>query len=145
MALLGFPVGANLDTGNINLQLTLMLWAAQFAGPRTAGILWALATWMKWIPVIHWPILSAAGRRWGLVFLALSIALSLALLPLTIVQFQALLGFGGRPIRLDYLVFGWAFVPWLYRRADPADVIRPATWRAWIRELPVNLKRLATG
>ena len=34
VALLGFPFGANLDTGNINLQLTLMLWAAQFTGPR---------------------------------------------------------------------------------------------------------------
>ena len=34
VALLGFPFGANLDTGNINLQLTLMLWAAQFSGPR---------------------------------------------------------------------------------------------------------------
>ena len=48
--LLAFPVGANLDTGNINLQLTLMLWAAQFTGPRLGGLLWALATWMKWVP-----------------------------------------------------------------------------------------------
>ena len=37
VAFLGFPFGANLDTGNINLQLTLMLWAAQFSGPRLAG------------------------------------------------------------------------------------------------------------
>ena len=37
IALLAFPVGANLDTGNINLQLTLMLWAAQFTGPRLGG------------------------------------------------------------------------------------------------------------
>ena len=28
VAILAFPFGANLDTGNINLQLTLMLWAA---------------------------------------------------------------------------------------------------------------------
>ena len=86
---------------------------------------------MKWIPIIHWPILSAGGRRWGLLFLALSIALSLALLPLTIIQFQTLFGFGARPIRLDYLIYLWAFVPWWYRRADPWDVFRPATWRAW--------------
>ena len=32
VAFLGFPLGANLDTGNINLQLTLMVWAAQFSG-----------------------------------------------------------------------------------------------------------------
>jgi hypothetical protein len=141
VAALAFPFAANLDTGNINVQLTLMLWAAQFTGPRLAGLLWALATWMKWIPVIAWPILAPAARGWGLVWLALSIALSLALLPLTILQFQALFGFGSRPPRLDYLVYLWAFVPWLYRRADPWDVIRPATWRGWMRDAPANLKR----
>jgi hypothetical protein len=118
VAALAFPAGANLDTGNINLQLTLMLWAAQFSGPRVAGLLWALATWMKWVPAVFWPILERRARRWGLAFLALSIGLSLVLLPLTIVQFQALFGFGERPIRLDYLVFLWALIPWGYRRLD---------------------------
>jgi len=129
VAALGFPFGANLDTGNINLQLTLMLWAAQFSGPRLGGLLWALATWMKWIPLVHWPILSPGARRWGLVWLAASVALSLALLPLTILQFQALFGFGARPVRLDYLVFLWAFIPWLYRRSgrrSAAAARRPA-------------------
>ena len=127
VVLLAFPAGANLDTGNINLQLTLMLWAAQFTGPRTAGLLWALATWMKWIPVIVWPILGSGAKRWGLLWLAVSIALSLALLPLTIVQFQALFAFGARPIRLDYLVFLWAFIPWLYPRLPgrPSAARRP--------------------
>jgi hypothetical protein len=134
VTVLAFPFGANLDTGNINLQLTLMLWAAQFTGPRTAGLLWALATWMKWIPLIVWPILAPSARRWGLLWLALSVALSLALLPLTIAQFEALFGFGRRPVRLDYLVFLWAFVPWLYRRDDPMDVFRPATWSGWIAD-----------
>jgi hypothetical protein len=138
---LAFPFGANLDTGNINLQLTLMLWAAQFTGPRLAGLLWALATWMKWIPVAFWPILAPRARGWGLVWLALSIGLSLALLPLTILQFQALFGFGARPLRLDYLVFLWALVPWLYRRADPWDVVRPSTWLGWLRDAPANLRR----
>jgi hypothetical protein len=118
IVLLAFPIGANLDTGNINLQLTLMLWGAQFAGPRLGGALWALATWMKWVPVIVWPILGRRTRRWGLIWLALSIALSVALLPLTIVQFQTLIEFGARPIRLDYLVYLWAFIPWAYRRLD---------------------------
>jgi Glycosyltransferase family 87 len=145
VAALGFPLGANLDTGNINLQLTLMLWAAQFSGPRIAGLLWALATWMKWIPVILFPVLSNSGRRWGLAFLALSVALSLILLPLTIIQFQALFGFGERPLRLDYLIYLWAFVPWWYRRADPWDIVRPATWLAWVRAAPTNIRRLATG
>ena len=125
---LSFPIGANLDTGNINLQLTLMLWAAQFSGPRLGGALWALATWMKWVPVIVWPILDPRARRWGLAWLAISIALSIVLLPLTIVQFQTLFGFGARPIRLDYLVYLWAFIPWGYRRLDarPSAAPRPA-------------------
>jgi hypothetical protein len=136
VAVLAFPFAANLDTGNINLQLTLMLWAAQFTGPRLGGLFWALATWMKWVPAVFWPILPGATRRWGLIWLAISIALSLVMLPLTIVQFQALFGFGARPVRLDYLVYLWAAVPWLYRRPDPFDFLRPATWRTWATELP---------
>jgi hypothetical protein len=118
IVLLAFPIGANLDTGNINLLLTLALWAAQFTGPRLGGALWAFATWMKWVPGVVWPILGSGARKWGLIWLALSVALSIALLPLTIVQFQTLFGFGARPIRLDYLVYLWAFVPWAYRWLD---------------------------
>jgi hypothetical protein len=125
IVLLAFPIGANLDTGNINLQLTLMLWGAQFAGPRLGGALWALATWMKWAPVVVWPILRRDTRRWGLIWLALSIALSVALLPLTIVQFQTLIAFGARPIRLDYLVYLWAFIPWGYRQLDARSAVAP--------------------
>jgi hypothetical protein len=91
---------------------------------------------MKWIPVVHWFILPPPTRRWGLLWLAISVALSLALLPLTIVQFQALFGFGARPVRLDYLVFLWAFIPWLYRRQ------RPFAWRPKRIELR-QLLRLA--
>jgi hypothetical protein len=124
VALLAFPVGANLDTGNINLLLTLMLWAAQFTGPRLGGLLWALATWMKWVPVFHWFVLGPRARRLGLVWLCLAVLLSIALLPLTIQQFQALFGFGARPIRLDYLVYVWAFIPWLYRNDLKAVLAR---------------------
>jgi Glycosyltransferase family 87 len=131
VALLAFPAGANLDTGNINLQLTLMLWAAQFTGPRLGGLLWALATWMKWVPAVFWFVLKPRARRLGLIWLCLAILLSIALLPMTIQQFQALIGFGARPIRLDYLVYLWAFIPWLYRRDLRADwrrvlALRPA-------------------
>jgi hypothetical protein len=132
VAVIAFPFGANLDTGNINLQLTLMLWAAQFTGPRLGGLLWALATWMKWVPVVFWPILPGRAKRWGLVWLAASVGLSILTLPLTIIQFQALFGFGARPVRLDYIVYLWAAVPWLYRRSDPFDFLRPATWRTWV-------------
>ena len=44
-------------------------------------------------------------------------------LPLTIIQLQALFGFGARPVRLDYLVYIWAAVPWFYRRPDPFDFL----------------------
>ena len=145
VVLLSFPVGANLDTGNINLLLTLMLWAAQFTGPRLGGLLWALATWMKWVPALLWFVLEPRARRFGLIFLCLAILLSIALLPLTIQQFQALFGFGARPIRLDFLVYLWAAVPWLYRRDDPWDVIRPATWKGWITDAMAGLRRLAPG
>ena len=65
----------------------------------------------------------------------LSVGLSILTLPLTIIQFQTLFGFGARPVRLDYVVYLWAVVPWLYRRPDPFDFLRPATWRTWIATL----------
>ena len=47
---------------------------------------------------------------------------------------QTLFGFGARPIRLDYLVYLWAFVPWLYRADDPLGSSgRPAGGRGWPR------------
>lgn len=141
VALLGFPFGANLDTGNINLQLTLMLWAAQFTGPRVGGVLWALATWMKWIPAVHWLILAPRTRLWGLVWLAVSIGLSLIMLPLTIIQMQTLFGFGARPMRLDYLVYLWAFIPWLYRASDPLMAFRPSNWRARVADARARMVR----
>jgi hypothetical protein len=130
---LAFPLAANLDTGNINLVLALMLWAAQFVGPRLGGLLWALAAWMKWVPALYWLLLAPRARLWGLGWLAVSIGLSLVTLPLTIIQLQTLFGFGARPVRLDFLVFLWAAVPWLYRRPEPFAWLRPATWRAFAR------------
>jgi hypothetical protein len=65
--------------------------------------------------------------------------LTLATLPQTIAQLDALFGFGPRPIRVDYLVLLWAFVPWLWRREEPFDWVRPAFWRdrlgAWRAEV----------
>jgi hypothetical protein len=130
VALLGFPIGANLDTGNINLLLTLMLWATRFSGPVLAGFMWSIATWMKWAPALLFPILAPRARLWGLLFLATSVILSLATLPLTVAQLQAIVGFGARPLRLDYLVFLWALVPVLWARERPFDWLRPRTWRA---------------
>jgi hypothetical protein len=126
---LAFPVGANLDTGNITLVIALALWFAQFSGPRLAGLLWGLATWMKWAPAPLWLVLAPRARAWGLVWLGASALLSLATLPLTILQFQALFGFGARPIRLDYLALLWPLVPFLWRREEPFGWLRPSAWR----------------
>lgn len=145
VALLAFPFGANLDTGNINLPLTLMLWGTYVVDGRIGGLLWALATWMKWAPAPLWLLLGRRGRTWGLIWLAASIALSVATLPLTIVQFQALFAFGARPVRLDYLVFLWAAIPWLYGRRDPFAFLRPADRRRWRDGLRARLNRPVPG
>jgi hypothetical protein len=129
VALLGFPIGANLDTGNINLPLTLLLWGALFSRPLLAGMLWAIASWTKWVPLVFLAVLSPRARLWGLLFLAISVVLSLATLPGTIAQLEALVGFGRRPIRLDYIVFVWALVPVLWRRPDPFGWLRRGWWR----------------
>ena len=145
VALLGFPIGANLDTGNINLLLTLMVWAARFSGPVVAGFLWSIATWMKWAPALLFPVLAPRARLWGLVFLTASVVLSLATLPLTVLQLKAVFGFGARPLRLDYLVFLWALVPVLWVREQPFEWLRPRTWRAALGRLrpegPTNFRR----
>jgi hypothetical protein len=145
VALLGFPIGANLDTGNINLLLTLMVWAARFSGPVVAGFLWSIATWMKWAPALLFPILAPRARLWGLVFLTASVVLSLATLPLTVLQLKAVFGFGARPLRLDYLVFLWALVPVLWVRQRPFEWLRPRAWRAALGRLrpegPTNFRR----
>jgi hypothetical protein len=129
VALLGFPFGANLDTGNINLPLTLILWAAQFSPPVLAGGLWAVASWMKWVPIVFLAVLRPRARLWGVIFLGLSVVLSLATLPATVSQLEALVGFGRRPLRLDYIVFLWAVVPVLSRRSEPIGWMRRAWWR----------------
>jgi hypothetical protein len=131
---LAIPVGANIDTGNINLLLAVALFGAQFVDARVGGLAWGLATWMKWVPAPLWLVLPAKARGWGLVFLLLSLLLSLAMLPLTIIQLQALFGFSHRPIRADYLVFVWSAVPWWWRLADPFAFLRPSAWAsAWGR------------
>jgi hypothetical protein len=132
VAALAFPMAANIDTGNVTLVLALAMWGAQFVGPRLAGLLWGLATWLKWAPAPLLLVLRPRARGWGLVWLGAAILLSLATLPLTIVQFQALFGFGGRPLRLDYLVLAWAAVPWVWRHPGPLWWLHPRSWSvAW--------------
>ncbi len=88
-----------------------------------------MATWMKWVPVVFILVLAPRARLWGLLILAISVVLSLATLPETIAQFEALVGFGRRPIRLDYLVFLWALVPVLWRKTHPLEWFTLSWWR----------------
>ena len=123
-ALLAAPIGVVLDSGNISLFLTMGLWAAQFTGPRTAGIIWALATSMKWIPALFLPILAPAARRWGVAFLAVGVLLSILTWQSTLGQLEVV-GLYGVPrtangiltLRLDHLVYAWALIPWLWAYA----------------------------
>jgi len=132
---LSFPIAANLDTGNVTMILALGLWAAQFSGARLAGAIWAIATWMKWVPAPFWLLLAPRARTWGLLWLALAGVLSLLTLPLTIIQLQALFGFGPRPPRLDYLVLLWGSVPWLWQHPTALARFDPRTWPATLAAL----------
>jgi hypothetical protein len=138
VALLIFPVAANVDTGNVNLVLTLLLWSAQFVPPVWSGTFWALATWTKWVPAPLWLILAPRGRFWGLIALAVAGLLSLLTLPWTIVQLEALVGFGPRPPRVDYLVFLWALVPWWWRHGARLPAV--GRWPAAVTRLQRDLR-----
>jgi hypothetical protein len=105
-----------------------------------AGAIWGLTTWMKWAPAITFIVLAPRARLWGLGWLAVSVLISLATLPLTIAQLEALFAYDRPLLRLDYLVLLWAFVPWLWRREEPFAWLRPTAWRgaggavaSWLR------------
>jgi hypothetical protein len=127
LVLLSFPIAANLDTGNINLPLVLLLFGAQFCRPVTAGLLWMMATTLKWVPLVFWPFLSPRGRLWAVVWAVVALALTLLTLPQTIVQLQVLFAFQ-RPPRIDYFVFIWAIVPWAWRHPEAFRWLMPSTW-----------------
>ena len=128
LVLLMFPLAANLDTGNINLPLTLLLFGAQFSRPPAGR---AAVDDRHHDEVgagaVFWLILSPRGRLWGIAWFILALILTALTLPATLVQLQVLFSFQ-RPIRVDYLVFVWAIVPWAWTPsrgiplADPVDL-----------------------
>jgi hypothetical protein len=134
IAFLWIPMGANIDTGNVNLLLAIAVFGAHFLDRRVGGLIWALAASMKWVPAIVWPALPPRARGWGLIWVALAGLLSLVMLPLTIIQLQVLFGFGQRPVRADYLVFLWSVVPWWWQLEHPFAFLHVSAWRsAWVR------------
>ena len=127
LLLLAFPMAANLDTGNINLPLALLLFLAQFTRPRLAGLLWMVATTVKWVPAVFWLVMSPRARLWGVAWLLVAVVLTALTLPATLVQLQVLFSFQ-RPLRIDYLVFIWAVVPWAWRHPEAFRWLIPSTW-----------------
>jgi hypothetical protein len=140
LLLLMFPLAANLDTGNINLPLTLILFGAQFSRPAMAGLMWMVATVVKWVPAVFWLFISPRGRLWGIVWLVLAVALTALTLPATIVQLQVLFSFQ-RPLRVDYFVFVWALVPWAWRHPEAFRWLMPSTWPGAIRAMAAAISR----
>ena len=118
VALLGVPLAANLDTGNVAVPLVLGIWLAELVGPRAGGLAWALATALKWVPALLLPFMPPRARRYGLAFLGVAAVLTLATWPQTLRQIEIVLNFP-RPLRLDYLLLVWAAVPWLWSQPWP--------------------------
>jgi hypothetical protein len=128
VALLGAPLAANLDTGNVALLLVLGVWLAWFSGPRLGGALWALGAAMKWAPLVLLPFIPPRARLWGVAMLGVAAILTLATWPATLRQLEVVLGFP-RPLRLDYLLLAWAAVPWAWSQPWPAWWATRAGWR----------------
>jgi len=125
VAVLGPSIAANFDTGNVNVFIALGTWAAYWSGPRLGGLLWALGTGLKFIPVLLLPFI--ARRAWlpGLAIVAVLAVLTLATWPDTVRQLDIVVNYP-RPLRLDYMLLAWGVVPWLWARAWP-----PRLTRAW--------------
>jgi Glycosyltransferase family 87 len=145
LAILAAPIAATLDTGNITLLLAFAVWAAQFVGPRLGGALWAFAATLKWFPVLLLYFLPPRARLWGVGGLGVALLLALATWPQTLTQLDLAINFP-RPLRLDYILLGWAAVPWLWQHPHPLwwlnrdDVPRLA--RQWLIIISQQLREL---
>jgi hypothetical protein len=124
VAAITIPLAATLDTGNITLLCAMGIWATHFVGPRLGGLFWALATALKWFPLLLFLILPPRTRLWGIAWMFLFGILTLAVWPQVIRQLDLVINFP-RPLRLDYLLLVWAAVPWIW--AHP----RWFEWRTW--------------
>ena len=129
-------LAATLDTGNITLLCAMGIWAAHFTGPRLGGFMWALATALKWFPVLLFLILPPRARLWGIGWASLFGILTLAVWPDVVRQLEQVINYP-RPLRIDYVLLAWAAVPWLW--AHP----RWFEWRSWDRQLAGGRDRLA--
>ncbi len=126
VAILGPSIAANFDTGNINVFIALATWVGFWAHGWIGGLLWALGTGLKVVPVLLLPFTRRAAWAPGLAILAVLAVLTLATWPDTLRQFDIVLNYP-RPVRIDYMILAWAVVPWLWVSAWP-----PRLTRAWL-------------
>jgi hypothetical protein len=124
VAIITIPLATTLDTGNITLLCAMGIWAAHFVSPRLGGFLWALATALKWFPLLLFVILKPRTRLWGIAWISLFGILTLAVWPEVIRQLDLVINFP-RPLRIDYILLVWAAVPWLWSHP------RWFEWRSW--------------
>jgi hypothetical protein len=147
VGVLALPVGIALDTGNVVLLCAGAVWLAQFTDSPAGGLLWSLAAATKWFPIVFWPALPPRARRWGIVFAAAAIALSLLTWPWTIQQIADVRATGiphdtSLPgLRLDHLSIIWGAVPWLWLSAIPWLAEHWQPWSARVRAVSFGDRR----
>ena len=127
VAVLAPSIAANLDTGNINILIALAAWVGWWARAWLGGLLWAIGTALKIVPLFLLPFIRREAWLQGLAVLGVLAVLTLATWPETVRQIDIVLSYP-RPLRLDYLVLAWGIVPWLFARPWP-----PHLTREWLR------------
>ena len=129
-AVLAPSIAANLDTGNINILIALAAWVGWWARGWLGGLLWAVGSALKIVPLILLPFIRREAWLPGVLVLGVLGVLTVATWPETLRQVEIVLSYP-RPFRLDYLVLAWAAVPWLYSRSWP-----PRLTREWFANRP---------
>jgi len=127
VAVLAPSLAANLDTGNINIFISLTPWLAWLVSARWGGAAWAIGTALKFLPAPLLLFMPRASWRLGLAVLAVLAILTLATWPQTLRQLDIVLNYP-RPLRIDYMIVAWGIVPWLWLRPWP-----PRLTRQWLR------------
>ena len=118
VAVLAPSLAANLDTGNVNVFISLVPWLAWLVSARWGGIGWAIGTALKFVPAPLLLFMPRASWRTGIAVLAVLAVLTLATWPQTLRQLDIVLNYP-RPLRIDYLILAWGIVPWLWMRDWP--------------------------
>jgi hypothetical protein len=126
VAVLAPSLAANLDTGNVNVFISLVPFLAWLVSARWGGIGWAIGTALKFVPAPLLLFMPRASWRTGIAVLAVLAVLTLATWPQTLRQLDIVLNYP-RPLRIDYLILAWGIVPWLWMRDWP-----PRASRQWL-------------